>query len=306
MFSCRAVSVEYYLRNADEEAHKTTQTGRDRTQYYVDSAQGEPPGVISTPQLSSDSKVKFRFAKHGTVADASDIRAWARGQDPVTEAQLVDANKNRKMAYDCTFSAPKTFSLLWAASDEATREALERAQSRAVETAMQWLYDNGLIVTRLGKGGKTLQPVADFVAARFRHHTSRAGDVQIHDHVLIMNMCQCEDGRIRTLDNQILLKYQKSITNLFRAELARTTKEEMAALGKGVYIVLDDQLDQGWHVVGVPSGLVEQCSKRTRQVEDRRSVGPGFRGGELDPAGRLRKRGAVRRQSSLLRAAGRR
>ncbi len=62
-------------------------------------------------------------------------------------------------------------------------------------------------------------PGAGFVAAAFRHRTSRAGDPQLHWHVLVANTTRGPDGKWRTLDGTRLYPAMRTAGFLFEAEL---------------------------------------------------------------------------------------
>ena len=57
--------------------------------------------------------------------------------------------------------------------------------------------------TRRGKAGAVQADTDGYVGAAFTHRTSRAGDPQLHTHVLIANKVRaCSDGRWLTLDGR--------------------------------------------------------------------------------------------------------
>ena len=264
MFKINSVSsIEYYIENADD---AEPAINRDRMAYYTDTVAGEPPGVIWCPRLPADSPVKFRFAQSGTVADSRSVRAWAKGNDPATGRPLVKKRPGTttKVGYDLTFSSPKTVSALWVC-DPSKRLLIEQAQTNAVERALQFAFDMGLIVTRRGARSSIKEPALDIVSARYRHHTTRAGDPEIHDHVILMSVAQCADGKVRTLDSVDLKKWQKALTNVYRAELAAEMRTRV-----GVAVIPDVQTDHGFHVAGIPDqfGATGIWSSRRKAIKD--------------------------------------
>ena len=101
------------------------------------------------------------------------------------------------------------------------------------------------------------------MAAAFTHRTSRAGDPQMHSHVLLANKVRCADGRWRSLDGRELFAFQKAAGMLYNA----TLRVELSA-----------RLGVEWHPVdrngqadidGVPQELIELFSKRRQDVERR-------------------------------------
>jgi conjugative relaxase-like TrwC/TraI family protein len=63
-------------------------------------------------------------------------------------------------------------------------------------------------------------PGSGFVAAAFRHRTSRAGDPQLHTHVLVANMTRGADGRFSALDGQQLYAQAKTAGTLYQSRAA--------------------------------------------------------------------------------------
>ena len=102
-----------------------------------------------------------------------------------------------------------------------------------------------------------------FVAAAFTHRTSRAGDPQMHSHVLVANKVRCADGRWRSLDGRELFAFQKAAGMLYNATLR---VELSARLG-----VAWDPVDCNGQadIQGVPRALIELFSKRRQDVERR-------------------------------------
>ena len=57
------------------------------------------------------------------------------------------------------------------------------------------------------------------IGAAFRHRTSRAGDPQLHTHVVVANTTRCEDGVWRALDGRHLYAHARTAGFLYQAEL---------------------------------------------------------------------------------------
>ncbi|MCZ6662086.1 MAG: relaxase domain-containing protein, partial [Actinobacteria bacterium] len=129
------------------------------------------------------------------------------GQHPATGEQLGRRlRKDGVAAWDLTFSADKSVSLLWAFGDAETRrhvvEAFEEATAEAVSylesvasstrgaSRTRVLDDDGVPV--VGENGAPCYRVetwpirtSGYVAAWFTEFTSRADDPQLHTHVVV-------------------------------------------------------------------------------------------------------------------------
>jgi conjugative relaxase-like TrwC/TraI family protein len=125
------------------------------------------------------------------------------GMTPDGTGWLLERAQDRTvLGWDLTFSAPKSLSLLWTVGDATTRDAVRRAHDEAVAETLAWL-ESEVARARRGHGGKVFHDVDGVVAAAFRHRSSRAGDPQLHTHVVVANAVRSiEDGRWTGLDSR--------------------------------------------------------------------------------------------------------
>ena len=98
-------------------------------------------------------------------------------------------------AFDLTFSAPKSVSLLWALGSEPVAEVVAAAHREAVEAALGFLEERAA-VARVQCGGVRRRVATEgWVVAGFVHRTSREGDPQLHTHCLVPNLVRRKLGR---------------------------------------------------------------------------------------------------------------
>jgi conjugative relaxase-like TrwC/TraI family protein len=103
--------------------------------------------------------------------------------------------------------------------DERVRREISEAHELSWHAALAYLEREACVVRR-GKGGKRRERGRGFVAAAFRHRTSRAQDPHLHTHVVIANMTQAEDGACLSLDGKAILKtYRLAAGYLYEAQL---------------------------------------------------------------------------------------
>jgi conjugative relaxase-like TrwC/TraI family protein len=122
-------------------------------------------------------------------------------------------------AYDATFSAPKSVSLLHALGPPEASNEVRNAHDAAVAASLPVLEQVACRVRR-GRGGHTVTEGEGFVAAAFRHRTSRAGDPQLHTHVVIANLAHAPaDGRWTALDGRPLYAWWRPVGYLYEAHL---------------------------------------------------------------------------------------
>jgi conjugative relaxase-like TrwC/TraI family protein len=122
--------------------------------------------------------------------------------------------------YDLVFSCPKSVSLLHALTgDERVRRAITEAHDSAWQGALGYMEREACLVRR-GKGGLTREHAGGFVAAAFRHRTSRAQEPHLHTHVIVANMAAPDDGEWRALDGKAILRtYRLAAGYLYEAQL---------------------------------------------------------------------------------------
>jgi len=248
------------------------------TRYYAET--GTPPGRFFGHGLAGLA-AGDGVAVGSTVTEEHLWRMLGMLQDPVTGEQLgrppiarrewIDARgRTRKPAlpvagFDLTFSAPKSVSVAWALADPTAREAIHAAHLAALVFVIAYAESN-VFASRSGTGGVVQEDIRGVVAAAFDHWDSRAGDPQLHTHVVVMNRAQIADGTWRTLDSRALFKEAVGLSELYNAALSD---------------LLTDRLGWGWaparrrhspvpkwEVAGVPKGLREEFSQRTSAIED--------------------------------------
>ena len=187
------------------------------------------------------------------------LRAVLDARHPATGEQLARHPARKVPGFDHTFRAPKSVSLLWALGDRNVAEQVVAAHDAAVDAAVGYLQ-RAAGFTRRGAGGAETVEVEGFVAAAFRHRTSRADDPLLHTHVLVANLARtCDDGIWRTLDSRKLFAHAKTAGVLYQAQLRC---ELTARLGVAWGPVVNGHAD----IDGVDRTLIETFSQRRAQI----------------------------------------
>lgn len=193
--------------------------------------------------------------------DADVLHHVLEHRDPRTGVPLTRTQGAARVpGFDATFSAPKSVSLLFALGEPDIADAVRDAHDAAVERALAILEAEAARARR-GKAGVE-QIVADgFAGAAFRHRTSRAGDPQLHTHVVIANLVHAEsDGRWSALDARPLYTWAKTVGYLYeaelRAQLTRRLGVEWTAPRNGIA-----------DIAGVPDHVLRAFSRRRQDIE---------------------------------------
>lgn len=249
------------------------------TAYYA--AHGAPPGrflgaglaglahgegVISGAQVTEE----HLWRMLGLLQDP--LTGEQLGRPPVTErAAYVDVLGRVRRApqpvagFDLTFSAPKSVSVAWGLADEATRARIYAAHRRALEVVIGYA-EWAVFATRTGTGGVVCEPVRGIVGAAFDHWDSRAGDPQLHTHVVVLNRVQSvSDGQWRTLDSKTLFRHAVVLSELYNGVLADLLTVD---LGWGwTPETRRRSPEPKWEVTGVNTALREEFSRRSTAID---------------------------------------
>ncbi len=175
-------------------------------------------------------------------------------------AYTVRAGADQVTGWDLTFSAPKSLSVLWALGGGEVGMAAKEAHDAAVAAGLEYLEEHA-VFSRQGKAGIRQVDTEGLLGAAFVHRTSRAGDPQLHTHVLVSARVRCPDGIWRALDSRALHRELKPAGLVYHAALRAETESRLGVVWGPV-----DRNGQG-DIVGVPEELLSRYSKRRTAVE---------------------------------------
>jgi conjugative relaxase-like TrwC/TraI family protein len=272
-----------YLMSSVARADGSGHTASALTRYYAES--GTPPGRFlgrGLAGLDDGSGVAVGSA----VSEEHLFRMLGMLQDPITGEQLgrpptrsraahVDARGVTRKApapvagFDLTFSAPKSVSVAWALADQSTQGLIYAAHEAALEHVISYAEVH-VFSSRSGSGGVVQEDIRGVVAAAFDHWDSRAGDPQLHTHVVVMNRVQTTDGVWRTLDSRGLFRSVVGLSEMYNGVLSDYLT---GALGWGWEACGRRHSDvPKYEVAGVPERLREEFSSRTADIEAAKDV----------------------------------
>ncbi|MET0715826.1 MAG: MobF family relaxase [Mycetocola sp.] len=277
------------------------------TRYY--SAQGTPPGhwmgagvaglgrgSIAEGDLVTESQLQllvgsgcdpitgeplgraypvYRTAAGPALAGARDDGHEPGGGELTSATALPPAGSNTVgrrravVAYDFTFSIPKSASVLWGISDATTQARIADAHHSAVAEVLAYM-EREVAATRTGvsacDGAVAQVEVKGLVATAFDHFDSRAGDPHLHTHVVISNKVQTVlDGKWRSLDGRPMHAAVVALSELHEALFADALTRsiglhwETRERGRDRHPV--------WAIGLVPEALVAEFSTRSRHID---------------------------------------
>jgi conjugative relaxase-like TrwC/TraI family protein len=161
----------------------------------------------------------------------------------------------RRGGTDFEFSAPKSFSIQALVNGD--RRLIEVHRS-AVAIARQRI--EATIAARVTeRGTMRLEFTRSAVIAQFEHATSRAGDPDLHSHVVVLNLTRRADGQWRSIENAEMFKEQRLMYETYLSELARGAKD----LGYGITIGKYGNPE----LAHITREQIDHFSRRSREVE---------------------------------------
>lgn len=225
MISMRRISMGggfRYLMDSVAVGDGTTQRPESLAAYYA--ATGTPPGVFLGSGLSA--LADGRGVEKGSVVTEEHLyNMLGLCCDPVTREPLGRCpNLRSKLAavagFDLTFSPSKSISVAWALADDETRQVIFDCHRQAVDFVLSYA-EREVFHSRSGTNGVVTEEVDGVIAAAFTHFDSRAGDPQLHDHLIIWNRARSiSDGRWRTLDSRAIFQARSALSSMHQGVLS--------------------------------------------------------------------------------------
>jgi conjugative relaxase-like TrwC/TraI family protein len=153
--------------------------------------------------------------------EPAELGAMLTGLNPLDGESLgLKAAPTRQPVpgFDLTFSAPKSVSLTWALGGHPVSSQVMEAHRAAVAEGLAY-FERHACWARRGKGGAVFVKGKGFIAAAYAHRSSRAGDPQLHTHVLIANATLGPDGRWSRLYHPAIYEHARTAGYVYEAHL---------------------------------------------------------------------------------------
>ena len=208
-------------------------------------------------------------ARARRLAEAAglDVRAVYRGADGAdryaTALQFASRRIDvRRPGIDVTVSAPKSVSVLFGLGDPKVASAVRDAHQTAVAEALAYLESvagHGLRGHQ-GDGQRAEHiPTDGLIVAAFEHRTSRAGDPQLHTHLVVPNLLHGADGNWSAIDSKAVYRHALTASYLYHAVLRGQLTQQLGVAWttpeKGIA-----------EITGIPTDLISTFSTRRRQI----------------------------------------
>lgn len=191
-----------------------------------------------------------------------------RGIEP-THAQLrqfiAENSKKHQTAiagFDLVFTPSKSVSIAWGLGDKQLRKDIEAAHEHAIQDVVRHL-ENNVIMTRRGHNGvRQIDTKSGIIGTKFRHYDSRAGDPNLHDHVVIANRVEGADDKWSSIDGRVLYQYGVECSELYNSKV-----QEYVTQLTGLQFEPRMQTGKPIHeIVGISDEMVRAFSSRRGDI----------------------------------------
>ncbi|KRD41297.1 hypothetical protein ASE38_16930 [Cellulomonas sp. Root930] len=227
-----------------------------------DPATGTPLGRA---YVIGDPVAKRVEAQVNALPEGMGAAARRAAIDAITRVELARGAPKAVAGFDLTFTPPKSVSTLWAVADHRTQAVVLAAHRAAVGQALEFLEARALF-TRTGHAGCRQESTNGAIAVGFDHWDSRAGDPNLHTHLVIANKVQGTDGAWRSLDSRALHHATVAISEVYDAlmadELARRLPVRWGWRHRGA------RRSPRLEVDGVADGLMGEFSTRSARIDE--------------------------------------
>lgn len=186
-----------------------------------------------------------------------------RGQWIVTRQHLAEFLERRRppavrVGFDVTLTTEKSLGVLALLGDERTSRAVLGAIQHANDWAMGWLEDRAAYGRVEGKPTKG----QGWMAASFRHLTSRALDPFPHHHNVVANTVTLADDSHRGLDARHLYRHAHAASALATAEMRHHLSLQLGVQRR------PGRKAGTWEIAGIDDRVISEFSKRRNEIDD--------------------------------------
>lgn len=239
--------------------------------YYLDPAEDYYFGGTEPPGKWIGGGCKYLGLPPTVKRDA--FRRLFRGYHPVDGGGPEDlpeqrialvqsaGKQNRQPGWDLTFSAPKSFSIIWSQALPEMRGRMEEIHHEAITSSFDFIEEN-FAFSRTGKAGRGDPVKVKLVISVFENGTSRAVEPLVHSHSVAHNVgvdaSDPNNPKYRTIISKHFYKHKMLSGAFYRAKLAHLIHAE--------YGFEAERKRNEFDIRGVPQELIDAHSTRRHET----------------------------------------
>jgi conjugative relaxase-like TrwC/TraI family protein len=228
--------------------------GRDRADYYLSDLARELP--VSEPGHWTGSAAA-RLGLDGPLGPVG-FERLLEGRHPRT-GRPIGSGRTTVAAFDLTFSAPKSASVLFALGGEDAARRVVAAHAEAVAGALSYLERHGVTAARRSGTERGVIPTTGVIAGRFTHAVNRNGDPHLHSHVVMANLVHGVDGRWSGCDRRGIDAHRQAASAVYESHLRAAMTSALGLHWSGVH-------GRTAEIVGVSPLLLGEFSSRGADI----------------------------------------
>lgn len=197
----------------------------------------------------------------GSLCEEAGLAPGEQVQAGAFQLMLNNSGSSKCAAYDLTFSAPKSVSIMYETGTAAQHADMMAAHQAAVKATLEEIErrEIGARITSLGITEHV--NTGKMVCACFEHNISREADPHMHTHCVIMNRTEYQ-GKDYAVDGKSLYHIQKVYGMEYRARLALELQE------RGYAVELTDVEKGFFEISGFRPETIQHFSTRRQQIEE--------------------------------------
>ncbi|EIJ77086.1 MAG: hypothetical protein C75L2_00030083 [Leptospirillum sp. Group II 'C75'] len=226
--------------------------------YYLEREGGDEHklewGGKLAPELGLSGKAgaeDWKNALNGHFPDRIEIKGGSF-KDPETGELL------KRAGTDFVIEAPKTISMLYAATDnQEIKDWIMETQTEVAKLTFDYLESQ--IGSRQGKDGKNWETTGKALYGHTRHLLNREGECHIHDHGVFLNLTKNSGGKYKAMTNDRMMQYQRPAKEMGDAHWAKRARERGFEIVRGKYGEVQ--------LAGFTREQIEAASSRSRDIE---------------------------------------
>ena len=228
--------------------------GRDKAGYYLSDLARELPAAGPGHWAG---RAAMGLGLGGPVA-AEGFERLLEGRHPRT-GTVLGTGRTSVGAFDLTFSAPKSASVVFALGGTDVARTVVAAHIDAVAGSLSYLERHAITATRRAGPTHAVLPTSGALAAVFTHGVSRNGDPHIHSHVIVANLVHGADGRWGACDRRGLAAHRSAAAAVYEAHLRAGLTEALGVRWSG-------RPGRSAEVEGVGPYLLAEFSSRSADI----------------------------------------
>lgn len=207
-----------------------------------------------------DGMISDLLGLKGQMVHQKDLDALWQGRSNSTNDLLgSERSRVKNVAFDFTFSAPKSVSILFALAKDELSSIVVKSHEDATKKAFSYLEHECSYVRKFENGTQTMVHSKGLLSAQFLHRTSRANDPHLHTHSTIANLSVTSDGKWSALATRSLYAHIQNAGLLYHWALRYDLSNNLGIVFTNGNPYAD--------IIGLDRKVILAFSKRLGQIE---------------------------------------